>query len=461
MRARPEAFGMRQGDGLTNRMTWEALRTLTRSESGRGGVTLRRHGRFLVADLREPHQVLSTSVRNGGLVTHVRHLVNHQSCEGTGHDARFKVITEQGQEAYHDAVCAEIDLPSDLTVTMGTAANMSYATIVTVRDEDVAVTAVVTAGVQSNAVCAGDPASWRETASGIARVEAKASGQTLPTAAAAASAGAKVGSGDGSEAGAGAVAPAPVVAGTINTMLLIDTPLTPAALARVVVTMVEGKGAALQRLAVPSCYSADLATGTGTDQYCVAAPLGAPGGRLLTTASPHMKFGEIIGVAVRDATLEALRWQNGLEASYTRGLFHALGRYGIKQQTIFDELKDSLDPADLELLRKNSNAAFYEPLVGAAAHALGTVLDRVRHGTLPASAAPDAVVHQAATLAASLAASPDRWAEFRARLHEIAHRASAHGNADVAASAPAGFADPKPLVLAAIALGWSAKWRPR
>jgi adenosylcobinamide amidohydrolase len=435
---------------MTNRMTWEVLRTLTRAESGRGGVTLRRHGRFLVADLREPHQVLSTSVRNGGLVTHVRHLVNHQSCEGTGHDARFKVITEQGQEAYHDAVCAEIDLSPDLTVTMGTAANMNYAAVVTARDEDVAVTAVVTAGVQSNAVCAGDPASWRETASGLARVEAAAPGAGPASDAATPAA---------APAGVGAAALAPVVAGTINTMLLIDTPLTPAALARVIVTMVEGKGAALQRLAVPSCYSSDLATGTGTDQYCVAAPLASPGGRLLTTASPHMKFGEIVGAAVRDATIEALRWQNGLEASYTRGLFHALGRYGIKQQTIFDELKDSLDPVDVELLRKNSNAAFYEPLVGAAAHALAAVLDRVRHGTLPASAAPDAVVHQAATLAASLAASPDRWPEFRARLHEVVHQGTRHASADAAAQ-PA-FAEPKPLILAAIALGWREKWQPR
>ena len=45
---------------------------------------LRRSGRFLVADLKEPHQVLSTSVRHGGQVDHVRHLLNHQSCEGTG-----------------------------------------------------------------------------------------------------------------------------------------------------------------------------------------------------------------------------------------------------------------------------------------------------------------------------------------------------------------------------------------
>ena len=47
-----------------------------------------------------------------------------------------------------------------------------------------------------------------------------------------------------------------------------------------------------------------------------------------------MKLGEIIGVAVRDATLEALRWQNGLEASYTRGLCHALGRYGVTEAAL-------------------------------------------------------------------------------------------------------------------------------
>jgi hypothetical protein len=100
-----------------------------------------------------------------------------------------------------------------------------------------------------------------------------------------------------------------------------------------------------------------------------------------------------------------------------------------------------LDTADLELLKRNGKAAFYEPLVGAAAHALATVLDRVRHGTIPQSAAPDAVVHQAATLAASLAAQPDAWPLFRAQQHTIDR------------------AEPVALVLAAIALGWSAKWR--
>jgi len=284
---------------------------------------------------------------------------------------------------------------------MGTAANMNYAAVSTAADHDVEVTAVVTAGVEGNATCAGDPANWRETASGFEKV--------------------------------------PAYAGTINTMLLLNTPLTAAALARAVVTMTEGKSAALQRLVVPSRQSPDLATGTGTDQYCIATPLTAAVAR--TSTSTHVKLGELIGRATRTATQEALRWQNGLEASYTRGVFHALGRYGVLEATFFEDIATHLEPADLELLRKNSKAALYEPLVGAAAHALAAVLDRVRHGTLPASVQREAVVQHAATLAAGLAARSDRWSDFRSALHRE------------------GTDDPKSLVLAAIALGWSQKWR--
>jgi adenosylcobinamide amidohydrolase len=375
---------------------WEVLRA---------GATyrLRRSGRFVVADLLGPHRVISTSTGNGGQRDDLQFLLNHQSCEGTGHSVRHAEIVADGLEAYHGVVCAEAGLPVDRTATMGTAANMNYIAVAPESDADIEVTAVVTGGVEANATCAGDPAAWRETTSGIER--------------------------------------AVTVAGTINTMLLINVPLTASALARAVVTMTEGKTAALQRLAVPSRQSADLATGTGTDQYCVAAPLRSEGNR--TSSSPHVKLGELIGRATRRATQEALRWQNGLEASYTRGVFHALGRYGVTEKTFFDDIAPFLDQAALELLRKNLRSALYEPLVGAAAHACAAVLDRVRHGTLPASVEREAVIQQAASLAASVAAQPDQWSEFRVRLHAL------------------GTAEPKTLAIAALAFGWSAKWRSR
>src|SRR6185369_15184983 len=165
------------------------------------------------------------------------------------------------------------------------------------------------------------------------------------------------------------------------------------------------------------------------------APVAGP--VTLTSTSPHMKLGELIGATARDATVEALRWQNGLEVSYTRGVFHALGRFGVREATVFDDIAPFMTPETLELLKKNSKAAFYEPSVGASAHALAAVCDRIRHGTLPASVGPDAMTQIAASMAANLAAQVHRWPEFRALLRP-------HADGDV-----------KPLVLRAIALGWA------
>ena len=66
----------------------------------------------------------------------------------------------------------------------------------------------------------------------------------------------------------------------------------------------------------------------------------------------------------------------------------------------------------------------YEPLVGAAAHALAAVLDRVRHGAIPASVQWDASVQQAAILAANVAGKPDSWPAYRAALHRGTRRRS-------------------------------------
>lgn len=362
---------------------------------------LTRASRFLIAELLVSHRVLSTSSRQGGETEAVRYLVNHQSCEGAGHREREAYIAGLGLEAYHVSVCREIGIDPGVTASMGTAANMNYAAISEQRDGTLCVTAVVTAGVQGNATCAGDPAAWRETESGWEKMSP--------------------------------------LAGTINTMLFVNRSLASGALSRAVVTMTEAKTAALMRLAVRSRSSKDAATGTGTDQYSVAVPLSS--GQPLTSTSPHVKLGELIGVAVRDATLEALRWQNGLEPSYTRSLFHALGVYGLNENTFFKDIAPLLSSADMELLERNAKAVFYEPLTAATAYAIASILDRIRYGTLPAATAREALRQQAALLAANLAARLEQWPDFLGRLAE---------------------ADPErpaPLLLSAIALGWSSKWK--
>jgi adenosylcobinamide amidohydrolase len=365
---------------------------------------LLRGGRFLIAELLVPHRVLSTSCQQGGESESLRYILNHQSCEGAGHREREAYITGIGLEGYHDAVCREIGVDAQFAASMGTAANMNYAAICEQQDGNVRVTAVVTAGVQGNAACSGDAAGWRETESGWDKI--------------------------------------PPAGGTINTLLFISHPLTRGALARAVITMTEAKSAALARLAVRSRYSKDLATGTGTDQYAIAAPLisDTAGGKPFTSTGPHVKLGELIGVAVRDATSEALRWQNGLEPSYTRSLFHALGTYGLNEATFFEDIAPLLPAADFELLQKNAKSIFYEPLAAAAAYAIASILDRVRYGTLPAATAREALRQQAALLAANLAAQPARWPDFLARLD--------HADPE----------QPARLILLAIALGWSSKW---
>ena len=374
----------------------ESNESLYRGEA----AAIRRFGRFVAAELLVPHRVLSTSSVSGGQTESVRYLVNHQSCEGKAHVARHGVITGHGAEHYHGVVCAEINLPPDEVALMGTAANMNYAVLRSETFEDISVVALVTAGVQGNAARAGDPAVWHEREDGWSKLNPHN--------------------------------------GTINTMLLFDWPLTPAAQARAVVTMTEAKTVALLELATPSLYSEGLATGTGTDQFCVAAPLDSSR-KAKEATSPHVKLGELIGIAVRDATKEALRWQNGLEPSYGRGLFHALGRFGLSEARAHETLPRLLSEADCRLLQDNDKAVFYEPGVAAAAYAFAAVLDRMRYGTLPAGLAQESLRRQAASMAAALSAKPHQWHEYWSRLQ-------------------GGEEDPIALVLHAIALGWKSKW---
>lgn len=365
-----------------------------------GGYRLHRSGRFLVAELLQPHLVLSTSVRNGGQSETLRYLLNHQSCEAAAHLERHDIIHSNGLGSYHDQACGEAGLDPAKVALMGTAANMNYASIVEHRSDDVSVAAIVTAGVTGNAECAADPTTWREGPGGFQK--------TSP------------------------------YEGTINTMVLIDRALTPNAVATAAMVMAEAKGAALQRLAVRSRYSREFATGTNTDQYCLASRRDAL--PALTSASTGVRLGELIGRAVRDATLEALRWQNGLEASYARSIFHALGPYAPKEEAFFDDIAPYLTEAQLKLLKANKKAVVYEPLVAAAAFAIAAVLDRLRHGILPASAARQALRQQLASMAAGLAAQPDRWPEFYRGIGEV------------------DLEQPALAVSRALALGWAAKW---
>ncbi len=371
------------------------------------GFALLRRGRFLRADLKKPHLVLSTSHVNGGQSDLMRHLLNHQSSEGKGHMSRHDLLVGQGQEAYHGIACAEAGIPPEASAIMGTAANMQYAAVRAETFAETTVWAVVTAGVQGNAGRAGDPATWHESA------DAEGKG----------------------------VAWRPVHAqpGTINTMVIFNWPLLPAALARAAATITEAKTAALLELAVSSRYSPQLATGTGTDQFCLASPLD-PARTPKTWTGKHSKLGEILARAVLEATKEALRWQNGLEPSRTRNLVHALGRFGVEESKLLEAACAHLGESDAALLRANFQAVVHEPMTAGAAYALAAGQDRIAYGTLPEASGRELLANQAAMMAAGLAARTGSYPAFRSEL--------AAGDQDV------------PLLVAkALALGWREKWK--
>lgn len=351
-----------------------------------GEVVVRRNGRILVAELKRAHRVLSTCHVNGGQRDDLTTLVNHQSCEGRGHWEREMCLVKMGSGPYHHAFCESWDLRPSETALMATAANMDYAAIAQESFRDIEVTAIVTGGVEGNAICPGDPANWYEV--------------------------------DGKYEKVGEV-PGPR-AGTINTLLFFNCELSEAALARSVLTMCEAKSAALTTYAVSSKFSQHLATGTGTDQYCIAAPLEA--GFRATWTGQHTRLGEIIGRVVKAAVKETLRWQNGLEASMTRSVIYALRRYGLTEVFLKDYVETHADAQLSEFFMKNWMAVIHDPQAAACAYGIASIRDRIEYAVLPESLGRSVIASQCALLASSLAAKPQSYGDAHRVFTELGEK---------------------------------------
>lgn len=363
--------------------------------------TATRVDKALVVVLKRPHRVLSTSALTGGVSTSVGALVNHQSLEPAGHDARADHIIALGRDGFHRETARALGLDPERTAILGTAANLNYVAWRHLEFRDLRVDAYVTAGVEGNATRAGDPTRWFEGDEGFTPIADR---------------------------------------GTINTIVIINKPLAIGAEVRAAITAVEAKSAALGELAVGSRQSSHLATGTGTDQLILATVIDSTH-RQLEDPGSHMKLGELIGTAVREATREALRWQNGLESSYTRNVGRTLARFGLPEDTLLVRLRGLLPKKEYDLLLGNRIGVMMEPRLSAATFGYATLLDRLQYGTLPEGLAADVLRDQAATVAVALSARPDRWWTFREQLAMTSN-------------------DRMSLYVQAVALGWLARWAP-
>jgi iron complex transport system substrate-binding protein len=98
--------------------------------------------------------------------------------------------------------------------------------------------------------------------------------------------------------------------GTINVILMTSMKLSPRAMTRAIIAATEAKTAAIQDLDVRSSASPlrNQATGTGTDEVLVVEGKGAP----IDNTGGHCKMGELIAKAVYGGVRDAVSRQNGI-----------------------------------------------------------------------------------------------------------------------------------------------------
>lgn len=278
----------------------------------------------LVVEFKEPMHITSTleGERHGMLA-----VGNHYcppACWGINHGLGF----ERLRNHIHRAIGKSRETSSFLF----TGADMENLSVQKAQFRDMAVYALVTGGVESNAVrMAVDKGEFYEP-------------------------------------------------GTINMLIMTNMRLTARARARAIISATEAKTAAMQDLDVRSVFgpARNQATGTGTDEIIVV------GGRGTTVdnAGGHCKMGELIAKAAYDGVKDAVRRQNGVIAGRTvllrlqeRGLdLHAL--LGNCNFTTFQD-GDLQGPARLEdLLLQPRYASFVEvAFVLSDAYEKGQVTD--------------------------------------------------------------------------------------
>ncbi len=229
--------------------------------------------RTLVVDLAEPMLVLSTLE---GLRPQITTVANHYLPPTS-----WGLIHKLGNKEFERRVASLLERKPETTSMLFTGANMDNLAHKRVSFKEMQVTALVTAGVSSNAVRMGAEAGRY--------YELEDSGPADKP-------------------------------GTINIILLSNLRLTPKAMIRAIISACEGKSAALQDLDIRSSSNPAFlqATGTGTDNIMVVEGRG----RTVNNTGGHSKMGELIARAVYDGVLEAVRRQNAIHAK--RSIFQRL-----------------------------------------------------------------------------------------------------------------------------------------
>ncbi len=163
--------------------------------------------------------------------------------------------------------------------------------------------------------------------------------------------------------------------GTINMIIMSNMKLTPRAMTRAVISATEAKTAALNDMDIRSSYSGTVnqATGTGTDNIIVVQGEGTE----IDNAGGHTKMGELIANAVYHAVQDAIYKQNGLIKK--RSIFERLKERKI---AIFDLVAECECNIEKDRMISELEKILLEPSYAAFLEAVFAVSDDYEQGLI-------------------------------------------------------------------------------
>ncbi len=249
----------------------------------KNGDTITFHQRHMLYKFAQTRQTMSTSALNGGGRRDLKAVFNYDETPPDGGWCQMKAET---YEAHLALTAKELGLDPQLTTGLSTTVQIENSVLIKEEYHGCEILVICTAGADVNAARAGELSGYDEVT-------------VIPD----------------------------VQKGTINIFLSCDLDLPFGSQARGLITVTEAKTAALQELAVGSCYSQALATGTGTDG--VVFICNPSSDVKLTNAGPHSKLGEIIGRLTKKAVKEALYKQTQLDTKRQCNVYERMKRFNI------------------------------------------------------------------------------------------------------------------------------------
>ena len=348
-----------------------------------GDEVLRDENNVIVKFARRRNGIV-TSWLNAGYREDLQAVFNHQLSQETidGEKSEEIEIFDYLKVLSHE-LAVSLDLDENRISGLVTSAKMRNACISTQRFRKLEVTAISTAGTNVNAGSAGDPASFYEE-NGNFDLDINQSlgegkdidGQSL---------------GEGKDIDGQSISDVnsnrdmngqsrlPNKPGTINTIILINACLDESSLLMAEMTAVEAKTVALRDLMIPSRYSSEVATGTGTDGIAIFSNMESD--NHVEIAGKHSKLGEMIAKTVMDSIKMALEKQIWMTPTYQSNALVRLERYRTDLDGFYNDYLGLNEIEKQEFIKSLVEVDRNPELVGHVSLVL-SILDQFRAGLI-------------------------------------------------------------------------------